>query len=100
MANAPYILDELELSGFRAFLMPQRFDFGTKRCLAVFAPNRHGKSSIVDALEFMFSEDGTLERLGFSLVRTGNHIALIRENLDGTRTPLTIPNHRRIKGST
>ena len=42
----------------------------------------------------------TLERLGFSLVRTGNHIALIRENLDGTRTPLTIPNHRRIKGST
>ena len=42
----------------------------------------------------------TLERLGFTLVRTGNHIALIRENLDGTRTPLTIPNHRRIKGST
>ena len=42
----------------------------------------------------------TLERLGFCLVRKGNHIALIRENLDGTRTPLTMPNHRRIKGST
>ena len=34
------------------------------------------------------------------LVREGNHIAMIRENADGTRTPLTMPNHRRIKGST
>jgi predicted RNA binding protein YcfA (HicA-like mRNA interferase family) len=40
------------------------------------------------------------ERLGFRLVREGNHIALVRENPDGTRTPLTMPNHRRIKGST
>jgi len=40
------------------------------------------------------------ERLGFQLVREGNHIALVRENPDGTRTPLTMPNHRRIKGST
>jgi predicted RNA binding protein YcfA (HicA-like mRNA interferase family) len=42
----------------------------------------------------------TLERLGFQLVREGNHIAMVRENSDGTRTPLTMPNHRRIKGST
>jgi len=41
-----------------------------------------------------------LEHLGFQVVRTGNHIALLRENEDGTRTPMTIPNHRRIKGST
>lgn len=41
-----------------------------------------------------------LERLGFQLVREGNHIAMIRENPDGTRTPLTMPNHRRIKGAT
>ena len=41
-----------------------------------------------------------LERLGFRLMREGNHIAMIRDNLDGTRTPLTMPNHRRIKGST
>jgi predicted RNA binding protein YcfA (HicA-like mRNA interferase family) len=41
-----------------------------------------------------------LESLGFRLVREGNHIAMVRENLDGTRTPLTMPNHRRIKGST
>lgn len=41
-----------------------------------------------------------LEALGFRLVREGNHIAMVRENLDGTRTPLTLPNHRKIKGST
>ena len=42
----------------------------------------------------------TLERLGFRIVREGNHIAMLRENSDGSRTPLTLPNHRRIKGST
>jgi predicted RNA binding protein YcfA (HicA-like mRNA interferase family) len=42
----------------------------------------------------------SLERLGFRLVRTGNHIAMERQNADGTRTPLTMPNHRTIKGST
>jgi len=35
----------------------------------------------------------TLEQLGFRLVREENHIAMLRENPDGTRTPLTIPNH-------
>jgi predicted RNA binding protein YcfA (HicA-like mRNA interferase family) len=42
----------------------------------------------------------TFESLGFDLVREGNHIAMLRENPDGSRTPLTMPNHRRIKGST
>jgi predicted RNA binding protein YcfA (HicA-like mRNA interferase family) len=41
-----------------------------------------------------------LEQIGFHVVRRGNHIALLRENEDGTRTPMTIPGHRRIKGST
>ena len=41
-----------------------------------------------------------LESLGFRLVREGNHIAMVHENPDGTRTPLTMPNHRRIKGFT
>lgn len=41
-----------------------------------------------------------LERLGFRVVREGNHIAMVRENPDGTRTPLTMPNHPQIKGST
>jgi predicted RNA binding protein YcfA (HicA-like mRNA interferase family) len=38
--------------------------------------------------------------LGFRVLRGGNHLALVRENPDGTRTPLTMPNHDRIKGST
>ncbi len=41
-----------------------------------------------------------LESLGFTMVREREHISLVRVNADGTRTPLTIPNHRRIKGST
>ena len=41
-----------------------------------------------------------LERLGFESVREGNHIAMVRENPDGSRTPLTMPNHRTIKRST
>ena len=40
------------------------------------------------------------ERLGFRLVREGNHLAMVQEKPDGTRTPLTMPNHRRIKRST
>lgn len=41
-----------------------------------------------------------LEQLGFKKVREGNHIAMLRENPDGTNTPLTIPNHKTIKQST
>jgi predicted RNA binding protein YcfA (HicA-like mRNA interferase family) len=41
-----------------------------------------------------------LEQLGFRLMREENHIAMLRENPDGTRTPLTIPNHPTIKRST
>ena len=42
----------------------------------------------------------SFEHLGFNLVRKGNHIAMARENSDGTRTLLTIPNHSRLKSST
>jgi len=41
-----------------------------------------------------------LKLLGFNLVRQREHIAMLRENPDGTRTPLTMPNHARIKSST
>jgi predicted RNA binding protein YcfA (HicA-like mRNA interferase family) len=37
-----------------------------------------------------------LQSLGFEIVREGNHIALLRENSDGSRTPLTMPNHKKI----
>lgn len=42
----------------------------------------------------------TFEGLGFRVVRAGNHISMIRDNADGSRTPLTMPNHRQIKAST
>ena len=40
------------------------------------------------------------EHLGFRLIREGNHISMARDTPDGSRTLLTIPNHRTIKGST
>ena len=38
--------------------------------------------------------------LGFEVVRTGNHISLARTEPDGAVTPMTLPGHRTIKGST
>jgi len=64
MADPVYRLHTLALSGFRAYLAPAVFDFSKKPCLAIYAPNGKGKSSVIDALEFVFSKDGTLERLG------------------------------------
>jgi predicted RNA binding protein YcfA (HicA-like mRNA interferase family) len=40
------------------------------------------------------------QSLGFRVVRIGNHIALERKNPDGTKTPMTMPNHETLKGST
>ncbi len=60
----PTKLFTLTLEGFRAYLQPKTFDFSQKACLAIFAPNGLGKSSVIDALEFLFSDHGTLERLG------------------------------------
>jgi hypothetical protein len=40
------------------------------------------------------------QALGFELVREAEHIAMARTNADGSRTPLTLPNHKTIKGST
>ncbi len=41
-----------------------------------------------------------LQVLGFEIIRESNHIAMSRQNLDGSSTPLTLPNHRTIKAST
>ena len=41
-----------------------------------------------------------LEQLGFEKIREKNHIAMLRQNPDGTKTPLTMPNHPKIKKST
>lgn len=42
----------------------------------------------------------TLQLLGFNIVREKEHISMVRENSDGTKTPLTMPNHPQIKAST
>jgi predicted RNA binding protein YcfA (HicA-like mRNA interferase family) len=41
-----------------------------------------------------------LEALGFEVIREGNHISMSRVNQDGSKTPLTLPNHKEIKSST
>ncbi|APB33317.1 hypothetical protein GlitD10_0999 [Gloeomargarita lithophora Alchichica-D10] len=41
-----------------------------------------------------------LQGFGFQIVREKEHISMARQNPDGTITPLTLPNHSRIKGST
>jgi predicted RNA binding protein YcfA (HicA-like mRNA interferase family) len=38
--------------------------------------------------------------LGFQMVKEREHIGMIRENPDRTKTPLTMPNHPTIKAST
>ncbi|MEN3369610.1 MAG: hypothetical protein V7609_1753 [Verrucomicrobiota bacterium] len=42
----------------------------------------------------------TLRTLGFQIVREREHISMLRVNADGTRTPLTLPNHPTLKAST
>ena len=41
-----------------------------------------------------------LQRLGFRMVREKEHISMVRDNPDGTRTPLTLPQHSTLKSST
>ena len=60
-------IEALRLEGFRAYLQPQTITLHRGKIslsLAVFAPNAKGKSSLVDAFEYYFSEDATLGRLG------------------------------------
>jgi len=42
----------------------------------------------------------TFQILGFRIVREKEHISMIRKNPDGSKTPLTMPNHPKIKTST
>jgi predicted RNA binding protein YcfA (HicA-like mRNA interferase family) len=41
-----------------------------------------------------------LENLGFEIVRQKEHISMVRQNEDGSSTPLTLPNHRSVKSAT
>ena len=42
----------------------------------------------------------SFEVLGFKMIREREHISMERINPDGTKTPLTMPNHSKIKAST
>lgn len=42
----------------------------------------------------------SLEIFGFRLIREKEHISMERINPDGTKTPLTMPKHPKIKSST
>jgi len=41
-----------------------------------------------------------LKLLGFQMLREREHISMERTNPNGTKTPLTMPNHPKIKAST
>ena len=66
-------IDSFDVQGFRAYLKPQTFSLrkgNRPMSLAIFAPNAKGKSSLVDAFEYYFSEDATLQRLGLRASQT------------------------------
>ena len=66
-------IDSFKVQGFRAYLKPQTFSLrkGNRHMsLAIFAPNAKGKSSLVDAFEYYFSEDATLQRIGLRASQT------------------------------
>ena len=73
-------IEKLELTGFRAYLNPKTFSLRDKIpfSLAVFAPNGSGKSSLVDSLEYYFSMEGTLKRLGRNLSPTQAGLSAMR----------------------
>ncbi|MEK9138858.1 MAG: type II toxin-antitoxin system HicA family toxin [Bacteroidota bacterium] len=41
-----------------------------------------------------------LQALGFQVIREREHISMVRVNPDGTSTPLTMPNHPKLRVST
>jgi len=85
VTEPPYVLRTLLVQGFRAYLHPKTFDFSKQPCLAIFAPNGHGKSSIIDALEFAFSEDGSLERLGVRAIHNKAGVSALAHHLADDR---------------
>ena len=45
------------------------------------APNGNGQSGMIDALEFMFSKDGTLDRLGIRTINNNAGVVALAHNL-------------------
>ena len=42
----------------------------------------------------------TFQLLDFRIIREREHIVMVRQNQDGTETPLVMPNHDQIKSGT
>ena len=42
----------------------------------------------------------TFQLVGFQIIREREHIVMVRQNQDGTETPLVMPNHDKIKSGT
>ncbi len=42
----------------------------------------------------------TFQLLGLRIIREREHIVMVRQNQDGTETPLVMPNHDQIKSGT
>jgi len=42
----------------------------------------------------------TFESLGFRIIREREHIVMVRDNPDGSQTPLVMPNQAQIKSGT
>jgi len=69
-------------------LHPQKFQFINPCC------NEFYLSQLVLGIHFqglLFQQH--FEMLGFNIVREREHISMLRNNADGTKTPLTMPNH-------
>lgn len=98
-ALTPFSLHSLSIRGFRAYLEAKTFGFDKKPCLAVFGANGSGKTSIVDALEFMFSDTGTLDRIGLKAVNNLAGVGAIPHYLAADRkiTPEVIATFKQKK---
>ena len=63
--NGPlkYVISSLQLVCFKIYQKIQHFEFSeSKRNMVILAPNSTGKTSAVDGLEYILSEDGNVER--------------------------------------
>lgn len=84
-------IEALRLEGFRAYLKQQTVSLcrgNNPMSLAVFAPNAKGKSGLVDAIEYYFSVEATLARLGKRQAQT--HAGpLAMEHVDAERSGIT-----------
>ena len=77
MANETFRIDSVSIEGFKAFTIPQKFDF-EGRSIFLFGPNGFGKTSIVEAIRWclfgLASRQGEIVKNQFY---TGNCIGQI-----------------------